>query len=158
MSRPFAVILAFLVLAASPAAAQADFGFIPGSTTLSAENRDGTLATQAGSHPYAFTFHFALKTTSGGQTEGGAMRDLIMDLPAGLVGNPRAIPSCSRQDFEAATCKPSTQVGVFRTILPLVGEANGPLYNLNPLPGVVAQVGFSNLGFTLLGSASVNRG
>ena len=147
--------LALLCLALSPAAARAGFEFLPGSLAMSAENSDGTLTTQASSHPYAFTAHFALKTTAGGQTEGGSMRNLIIDLPPGMVANPQAVFDCSRQDFEAQTCDPSTQVGVFQTILPGVGEANGPLYNLTPPPGVAAQVGFSSLGFTLLGSAGV---
>jgi hypothetical protein len=83
------------------------------------------------------------------------MRHLIVDLPTGLVGNPLAVPTCSRQDFDAAICKLATQVGVVHAILPGVGEAIGPLYNLDPPSGVAAQVGFSNLGFTLLGLASV---
>ena len=149
-----ALALALLVSLAAPSAAQADFGFAPGSTTLSAENEDGTLATQAGSHPYAFTLSFALKT-QGGVTEGGAMRNLITDLPRGLVANPQAVPTCTRQDFEAQKCSVGTQIGVLETVLPGVGLAVGPLYNLNPPPGVAAQVGFSTLGFTLMGGGSV---
>ena len=146
--------LALLCLALSPAAAHADFGFAPGSTALSAENEDGTLATQAGSHPYALSLSFALKT-EGGKTIGGAMRNLITDLPPGLIANPQAVPTCTRQDFEAQSCSVGTQIGVLETVLPGVGLAVGPLYNLVPPPGVAAQVGFSTLGFTLMGSGSV---
>jgi hypothetical protein len=153
MIKPTALMLVAAALA-FPAAAQADFGFEPGSVTVSAENHDGTLDAQSGSHPYAFTFTFKLKQ-SGGATEGGEMRDLIVDLPVGMVGNPRALPTCTRIDFEAAACSAGAQVGVLHAILPGVGEAVNPLYNLVPPPGVAAQVGFSNLGFTLLGSASV---
>ncbi len=153
--RLAAIIIALAGLLLAPAAARADFGFEPGSVAMRAENSDGTLVRQAGSHPYAFTFQFALKTIGGGATDGGKMRNVIVDLPLGMAGNPLAVPACNRQDFEALTCEPSSQVGVLRTILPGIGEANGPLYNLVPPPGSAAQVGFSSLGFTLLGSASV---
>jgi hypothetical protein len=143
---------------ALPATAQADFGFAPGSTTMSAVNADGSPTTQAGSHPYAFSYSFALNTINEGgltHTEGGSMRDLITDLPAGMIGNPRAVPTCARPTFEGGRCDGSTQVGVLHATLPGVGEAIGPLYNLNPPPGVAAQIGFSTLGLTLLGSASL---
>jgi hypothetical protein len=154
MIRRCAVLIALAATLALPAAAQADFGFAPGLSTIRVENRAGTLATQAGSHPYAFSFHFALNTV-GGVTDGGAMRELIIELPTGMAGNPLAVPTCNRQDFEASTCEVNTQVGVLHVILPGVGEAVGPLYNLDPPQGVAAQVGFSNLGFTLVGSATV---
>lgn len=150
-----ALLAALLTLALLPAVAKADFGFKPGSVTMSFEDEEGNPVTQAGAHPYALKLEFALNTKEGGQTEGGAMRDLIVDLPPGLIGNPQALAACSRQDFEAAQCSGATQIGVLHTILPGVGEALGALYNLVPPPGSAAQVGFSNLGFTLLGSAGV---
>ena len=137
-----------------PVGARGDFGFEPGSIVLRPQNSDGTLATQAGSHPYSLGLQFAFKT-DGPSTDGGALRDLIVDLPPGLVGNPLALPACGREAFEAETCKPSTQVGVLETILAGIGLANGPVYNLVPPPGVAAQIGFSSLGFTLLGSAGL---
>ena len=149
--------LALLRLALSaPAAAQADFEFLPGSLSISAENSNGTLTTQASSHPYALSYHFALKTGAGGQTEGGSMRNLITDLPAGLIANPLAVSAL----LAARTSKPRPASRAPRSAsctrsCPGSGEANGPLYNLTPPPGVAAQVGFSSLGFTLLGSAGV---
>jgi hypothetical protein len=152
------IILTGLAVAvlAMPAAAQAGIGFVPDATTVTALNRDGTLDTQAGSHPYSFSVHFELNTDESGLTEGGEMRDVIIDAPPGLVGNPRAVPSCPKQSFEGGTpdCLPSTQIGVLRVLLP-IGEAVGPLYNLVPPPGVAAQFGFSSTGFTALGLASV---
>ena len=59
-----------VALAAFPAAAQADFGFVPESFAVSAENSDTTPDAQAGSHPYAFTVHCDLKTEGSGKTEG----------------------------------------------------------------------------------------
>ncbi|HUC07939.1 MAG TPA: hypothetical protein VMR96_07590, partial [Solirubrobacterales bacterium] len=141
-----------------PSAAQADFGLIPGKTTVIAQNRDGTIVTQAGTHPYSYTVHFELKTDGSGQSEGGEMRDVLSDLPPGLFGNPNAVPSCSRQSFEGGlpNCDPSTQVGVLHAILPGTGEAFGPVYNLTPQPGSAALLGFNAAGLIALLSASVD--
>jgi hypothetical protein len=156
--RRTALLLTLLGALLAPAVARADFGFVPGETTFNALNRDGTIATQAGIHPYAFTLHFELKTNPDGTTEGGAMRDTVLDLPPGLFGNPQAVPTCPRQDFEGALpqCAPSTQIGVLRAILPeLKSEAIGPIYNITPPPGVAAQFGFSSIGFIALFSATL---
>jgi len=155
-----AIALATTLLALiTPVGAQAEFGFVPGSTAMTALNKDGTIATQAGSHPYEFKVHFKLKTDESGRTEGGEMRDTLADLPPGLFGNLEAVPACPLQSFEgpAPKCAPSTQVGMLRAILPgLATEAFGPLYNIAPPPGVAAQLGFSTLSFTALIFASVN--
>ena len=97
-----ALALALLCALALPGAARADFGLKPASVKASALNKDGTLATEASSHPYAFKLDFALKTDKDGHTEGGEMRDVIVDLPPGLIGNPQAVPRCPRKDFEGA--------------------------------------------------------
>ncbi|HEX6664980.1 MAG TPA: hypothetical protein VF081_00115 [Solirubrobacterales bacterium] len=147
-------LLAGLVLAP---VARADFGILPGSLKASALNRDGTTTTQAGAHPYAFNLQFKLKTDGSGQSEGGEMRNVITELPPGLIGNPFAVPRCSRQEFEGGLpqCDPSTQVGVLSAIIPGVGEAFGPLYNLIPQPGAAAQLGFNAAGLLAIFSASV---
>ncbi len=160
MIRRSAVFVALLAALILPASAQADFGLIPGSLSTTALNRDGTIATQAGSHPYAYRVHFALNTELGGRSEGGEMRDVIAELPPGLFGNPLAVPQCSRQEFEGGEpqCPPSTQVGQLRAILPASGEAVGPVYNLEPPPGFAALLGYSTAGLTVLQGASVEPG
>jgi hypothetical protein len=147
-----------LALLALPAAAQADFGIAPGSLQVEALNKDGTPDVRASTHPYAFTVHFNLNTDSSGHTEGGEMRDAIVDLPPGLIGNPTAIPSCPRQDMESATpeCPGDTQVGVMRATLPgLGGSIVTALYNLTPPPGSAARLGFGLFQFNVLQDASV---
>ena len=138
--------------------AQADFGPVPGSLSVSALNSDGTIDTQAGSHPYAYVIHFDLNTNEEHKTEGGEMRDAQFIVPPGLIGNPQAIPSCPRAAFEGnnVSCSPSTQVGVLHAILPPLGEVTGPIYNLTPPPGVAAQFGFnSSAGLIVLQSSFV---
>ncbi len=151
-------ILLLLALIALPASAQADFGLAPGKATVTALKSDGTIELRAGSHPYSLDFHFELKTDSSGLSEGGEMRNLVIDLPPGLIGNPEAVPTCPRTSFEGGTpqCSPSTQVGVLRAIVPGIGEALGPIYNLAPPPGTAAQLGFSSpVGLLSLQSASL---
>ena len=137
-------VLAALAALWAPGAAKADFGFLPDSASVTAVNKDGTIDTQAGSHPYAYTVHFELKTGADGKGEGGDMRSAHADLPPGFFGNPRAVPACPRQEFEGATpaCSVSTQIGVLRAALPGIGEIKGPLYNVAPSHGVAAEFGF----------------
>ncbi len=151
-------LLSLLFLPGAARGAEGEFGFVPDSVEAIALNRDSTIDTQAGSHPYSYTVQFELKTDAEHKSEGGVMRDVVVDAPPGLVGNLNAVPRCPRQSFEVGTpvCLPSTQIGILRVILPLgIGEAVGPLYNLEPPPGVAAQFGFSTPGFVSLQSASV---
>jgi hypothetical protein len=145
-----------LGLLAIPTAAQADFGLVPGKTTITPLNKDATIDTQAGSHPYSFTVHFELNRGEDGLTEGGEARDAFVKLPPGFFGNPQAIPTCSPLDFEGSNpaCSPSTQVGVLHAIT-FLGESIGPIYNLTPPPGKVAEIGFNAANFRSLQFASV---
>jgi hypothetical protein len=148
MIRRAILPLCLVALLAAPGVARADFGFVPGKASVTALNRDGTIATQAGSHPYSYSVHFELNAEPSGETEGGELRDLLINFPPGFVGNPAAVPTCPRASFEGGVpnCLPSTQVGLLRAIVPGFGEAFGPLYNLTPPPGVPAQFGFSGGG------------
>lgn len=149
-----ALVAGMLVL---PAAAQADFGFVPGSLRAEAINQDGTVADLAGSHPYSYSVSMAFNTLSNGKVEGGAPRDIIADLPAGFLGNPLAVPRCTRQDFEGvlSKCPTDTQVGVVRALLVGLGETRLPLFNLEPSPGNAAQLGASAVNLNVLQNASV---
>ena len=145
MIRPklIAALLALAVLAA-PSVAQADFGFAPGTASVTAIKRDGTVETQASAHPYAYVVHVDLNTDAEGNPDGGDMRSARALLPPGLYGNPQAVPSCPRQEFEGGVprCSPNTQVGVLRSILPGIGEIKGPIYNVTPPRGIAAALGF----------------
>lgn len=151
-----ALVVFIGALLAAPAA-QADFGPIPGTTSVTALNSNGTIDTQAGSHPYAYAVHFELKTQENGETEGGELRDVVADLPPGFFGNLKALPQCSQQEFEGAVpqCSGATQVGVLRTDVVETGEIYGPIYNLAPPPGVAAEIGFKSTGLISLQYASV---
>jgi hypothetical protein len=140
-------------------AAQADgFGFVPGSVQATALNQNGTPNVRAGSHPWAYRIQFALKRAEGSDvTEGGAARHLIVELPPGLVGNPEAVPKCPRRLFEGAipNCPASTEIGTLRAAVSALGEARGPVFNLEAPPGSAAQLGFSIFEYSSLQEASI---
>jgi hypothetical protein len=142
--------------AAAPVAS-AEFGFVPGSVSAVAENRDGTIDGQAGSHPYQYKISFAFNTEASGDTEGGQPRDVIVDLPPGLFGDPLAVPRCSRADFEGSVprCPADTQIGVLHADIRDAGEVTGPVYNMQPSPGVAGQLAFSAIDYNVLENASV---
>jgi hypothetical protein len=139
------------------AVAQASFGIAPGSVTATALNRDGTIDSQAGSHPYSYTFGFSLNQGSDHEAEGD-LRDVEIDLPRGLVGYPSGTPLCSTQDFEEPKCAGETQVGIIEVEVGGLGTISGPLYNLVPPPGVPLVFGFGAAGYKVLLEASVRTG
>jgi hypothetical protein len=153
-----ALLCASIAVMMIPSAAQAAFGFVPGSVTTVAENEDGSIARQAGSHPYAYNVSFAFNTGGDGLTEGGEPRDIIAELSPGLVGNPLAVPRCTRQQYEGALpkCAPNTVVGVLRALLPNLGEVNVPIFNLEPPPGTAGQLGAGAQNLNVLQNASVD--
>jgi hypothetical protein len=144
-------------LLALPTVAQADFGFVPGSLSAVALKSDGTIASQAGSHPFLYTVNLKFNTLPSGEVEGGAPRDILADLPQGFVGNPFAVPRCSRQQFEGVLpkCPTDTQVGVLRATIIGLGETRLPIFNLAPPPGSAAQIGAGAVGLNVLQNASV---
>jgi hypothetical protein len=149
-----------VTLFASVSPAAASFGIVPDSLKTVAENRDGSLDTAAGSHPYAYTVSFELNHNAEQEAEGSA-RDVLVDLPPGLVGNAATMPRCPRASFDAserALCPGDTQVGTLAVAFRGPGEVlspHGAVYNLAPPPGVAASFGFSAGGYTAIENAVV---
>jgi uncharacterized repeat protein (TIGR01451 family) len=110
-------------------------------------NADGSPASQAGSHPYQLTTSFDLNSyvdPDGSLVVPGNPKDIVADLPAGLIGNPQSMPKCSQAAFETGGCPDSTAVGVADLRFWLTGYSAGDfqaIYNLQPPPGVPAQFG-----------------
>ena len=150
-----ALFVALLV----PTAAQADFGLKNFSAT--ATNEDGSIDTQAGSHPYEYTVSFEFNQDAEERVEGN-LSQLIVDLPPGLVGNPQALPQCKRADFVfgfQTICPGETQVGL--AVLHLNQGAIEPrlgVYNLTPSPGVPATLGVTIASNNSFQDASVRSG
>ena len=128
--------------------APASFGFSNAAAWLA--NADGTLDTQAGSHPYGLTLNFELnaeRDTS--PVHGEEVRNLAVRLPPGFVGNPTAFPRCLREQFDNEECSAASQVGVAKAGVSGAGAPvtlTLPIYNLVPSTGMPAELGFTLLG------------
>ena len=141
---PFLIVVVFFVLQA--AASAATFGFRPGSVSVTPVRSDGSVENQAGAHPYKFVVNFDLNVDeSNGSSVGGPLRDVLVELPPGFVGNPEAVAKCSRQEFEGPSphCRGDSQVGVLKANVFGLGQITAPLYNLAPLPGEPTKFGYS---------------
>ena len=128
---------------------------------LDVDGEDGEADTQAGSHPFELTTSLAFNVSSrespsagNGEVESplanAAPKDLEVQLPAGLIGNPAALPQCSQRAFlegEKLNCPLDTQIG---TVKPLFygtfPSAVYPLYNVVPPPGQPAELGVTVAG------------
>ena len=148
----------FLVLFVAPALAS--FGFQSHSFESVLTNPDGSPDVQAGSHPFAATTEFKFTTkigVTGGPVPDGDVKDIVVELPAGLVGDANVTPKCTIQQFNTsnrnetfsgASCPDDTQIGVAQVELTLVAAIEpGPIdfgiYNLVPPPGVPAEFGLN---------------
>ncbi len=155
-TRSFAIAAALAALLALAAPAQADFGIK--SMSAGAVKEDGkTPELRAGAHPYEFKLAFEMNQDAE-ETPEGTLRELIIDLPPGMVGNPLAVSQCSGADFEGVStnCPGNTQVGVARIrIAGLEDTAVSPIYNLTPPLGVPASFGFSIASFNVFNEASL---
>jgi uncharacterized repeat protein (TIGR01451 family) len=114
--------------------------------------------TQAGSHPYELTASLAYNISSreipspaNDESEfplaDAAPKDLEVQLPPGLIGNPNRMPKCGQQAFlerKALNCPVDTQVGTVRPYFyGVFHEAVYPIYDIVPPPGQPAELGFS---------------
>ncbi len=170
--------------------ASADFGFAPGSVSFSATEapsaeqlaagEPGPLDLQAGSHPWQVTASFLLNTRVnelGRTIPDGDLKDVLVELPPGLVGNVTVVPQCSIKQFETlpepgfqigstyglsgASCSASTQVGVADVRLRtsnFLGNQWYDVYNLVPPPGSPAQFGISPLKIPIIFRPTVRTG
>jgi hypothetical protein len=86
---------------------------------------------QAGGHPIALTTttSFATETTPGGPAPTRDPKEVAIDLPPGLIANPRAVAACAPSQGRA--CPVDSQVGVFAVRGPRE-NAIGPIVNVVP--------------------------
>ncbi|HET6570527.1 MAG TPA: hypothetical protein VFG58_03465 [Solirubrobacterales bacterium] len=136
----------------APAAAQAEFGIK--SLAVQVSEADGSPATQAGAHPFAFSEGFEVNAIheAGGDppyVPDGRFKDAFIEQMEGIVADTTAYPACSAADFLAqqaepeGTCPEDTQVGVSASAVSEPEAWNGSrVYNLVPPPGVALRLGF----------------
>ncbi len=153
--------LAALALASLPAAAEADFGFLPGEAgfKVTATSEGGTEpATLAGSHPYSLVTEVSFNRS--GSFSDGDLRNFTFDLPPGLIENSLAVPRCGAAQFatprsspfesslSGESCSGATQIGIIT-----LESSNGGgetrtfgVFNLAPRPGSPSRFGFAPYG------------
>jgi uncharacterized repeat protein (TIGR01451 family) len=126
----------------------ASFGFTNWDGWFS--NSDGTVDTQAGSHPYEATLSWDLATFVKEEgsfqdsfqdfPSGGEVRNLEVELPPGFVGDPTAAPQCTRQELNGGRCPNASQIGTLSIFFAGGSEfLRERLFNMVPPPGVPAE-------------------
>jgi hypothetical protein len=144
-------------------------------------NADGTTDTQAGSHPYSATFSFNLNTEPRSDIEpgagkraivssGGHIDEIVASLPSGLVGDPHAVPQCTRAELNSQTtnntnppsgkrigCPLASQIGILESPTDFI-TAYFPVFNMVPPPGAPAEFGFKFIGYATFIVSSVRTG
>jgi hypothetical protein len=133
---------------------------------------DGLPSTQAGGHPYTLATSFDFTTDETGDGEHYTpqdLKDVIVDLPPGFVGNPHTLPKCPLSSLllnsNLTACPPGSKIGtaVFQSppdTFHISEQAHGELtsiYNLEPEPGFPAEFGFTYLGKPVYMYASTVR-
>ncbi len=142
------------------------------------ENEDGSVETQAGAHPFQVTSILSFNETaeSGNYTDLGdyattpqLVKNLAVDLPPGLVGNPTPFPQCTDADFGTQlaqgtnACPADTAVGVASVTIRepnLQGLSTivVPIFNLTPQVGEPARFGFQPLGDPVILDTAIRGG
>ena len=165
MKRPLAILAALVALGAlAPSSASADFGLKGLGFEL--EQQGGAPLEEAGVHPFAVTTELEVNTEVDpdlGLVPEGAVKDLAIHFPPGLVGNPDAVEPCSNDDFSTLVeggnvCPDKAVIGKVELSVGFEEEEfyKVPLYNLEPPPGTPANVGFVVLGVPVTIDVGVN--
>lgn len=103
--------------------------------------------TQAGGHPWALTstIEFEGEKVGNGVFPVHDPKDVVVDLPPGLLGNPTASPRCPlTQALETGICPTDTQIGEARIRWFGGNEVIGPIVNITPEAGQSAEFGLEN--------------
>lgn len=113
---------------------------------------DGLADEQAGDHPFEQTLSYSMNTINmlelsgvSYQSAGGLhglpahTKDVIVDLPPGVVGNPDAIERCPQYKVATVQCPPNTQIGTIslnlnrrQTNSCCIALEHDPIYNVVP--------------------------
>ncbi len=140
-------------------------------------NEDGTVDTQAGSHPFELTTTLQLagalepnpllpSEPEEDEPAGSLPKDFHFNLPAGLIGNPQVVPQCTSEQFDELLefdfngCPADTALGVAEVEVNLYAGSplTVPLFNLVPAVGEPARFGFSLFHVPIILNTAVRTG
>jgi hypothetical protein len=179
-----AVFASCLAVAATAPVAQADFGVVPGSfhadtvrelpppIVLGTPSDPLVLEDQAGVAPTGARVVFELNQgdpvtlpppfppISFPQPD-GALKNVRVDLPPGLVGNPNVFPTCSERDLREPQstgeepgfkCPPASRIGVANVVTSLTSPFPIPanVYNMEDTGGHAARFAFNVAGAAIV--------
>jgi hypothetical protein len=106
----------------------------------------------AGAHPDATASLMFDVFTDGADSPVGLARNVLVDLPPGVAGNPAAVEQCTLEQFgtSPSECPPASQVGVSRLRLYVALSSSNsnyvyPVYNLEPRAGFTAEFGIPDI-------------
>jgi hypothetical protein len=119
----------------------------------------GTPSIQAGGHPWRLTNDIGTTTTFSVSAPGVEkdlspvknLKDVVVELPLGLIGNPTATPTCTQAQLKERACPPASRIGKFAVIggAFLFGEFEhtgsfccSAVYNMKPEAGYPAEFSF----------------
>jgi hypothetical protein len=143
---------------------------------MTPEEEGGSVATQAGSHPFQLTTTLMLNQKELANPfrsqyvsePASEAKDLDFKVPPGLVGNPTPFPQCRLPQFVKSEnfineCPNDTAIGVAAVTLTVPGLVSFntltvPLFNLTPSVGEPARFGFEALGNPVYLDTSVRTG
>ena len=136
----------------------------------------GDAQTQAGAHPFEAATDIVFNSANNSSTPVGgdlytvaSTRDIVVDLPAGFVGDTTAADRCTADQLAngesftpAPLCPATSQVGSTLVMLANgpVGEVLGPLpvFNMVPPRNVPARLGFNVSGTVVTLDATLRTG
>jgi hypothetical protein len=154
------------------ATASAEFGFQGFDGQITA-NSAGDPYSHAAGHPYedvtAIDYNTMLKPQPPFEGEfpfpDESVKDQIVELPAGLIGNPNGFERCTMDQLaidpsvaSGTLCPTGSQVGhveVSSPLGPIAAEFESGVYNMVPPAGAPARLGFKLLGVVVLLDASL---
>jgi hypothetical protein len=133
LSAQFAVIAALLLIASPAMASEA---IVPGSFTVTTSN------TQAGDHP-DLGMSFTLESPGAPESA----RDVMVNTPEGVFGNPNAITRCTSKDFALDQCPSASQAGLITIRANYSGDpeellGTAPIYDVTPAADQTALFAF----------------
>jgi hypothetical protein len=162
MKRVLGAVVAVVALAAAPSAGAA---FAPTDVWVKVTGSDGAFTRQAGAHADLEThleFPREIDPNTGTPRLQANVKDVLVDLPPGVSGNPTAVPTCAEALLISAIgsplCPPTTQLGIAR-----IEQTSGliepvPIYNVQRPDGVPGLFAFNYLGVVTYIKAKVRAG
>lgn len=162
VKRSLGAVIATAALVAVPVAGAA---VAPSNVWVKALGADGTFSGQAGAHLDLEThLEFPRRTdsVSGSSTLADNVKDVLVDLPPGITGNPTAVPTCSEAlltaGFGGALCPTATQIGIARLEQTPGDIEELPIFNIARPDGVPGLFGFDYLNVPIYIKAQVRPG